>query len=839
MITGATQPRDGEEWTGQEAQGSALSEAFQFEAVAEEEPAARSTGKKILAALLILLALGWLGVAGYAVRLARPGGDLAAWATWIGTISAPLILLALIWLLFGRTMRRETERFTTAVAAMRRESQALESVLAIVAHRLQENRSGLTEEAARLMALGDEASDRLGRVTHYLARETAELDRKSQALDAAAATARIDIGVLMADLPRAEAHARSAAEAMKAAGLNAHEQAAALEGQLAALTARSRETDETVGSAAQRLGAHIARIESSTGAASERMDQAAAQMNAAVDGAMARAADSVEQARATLETQGRTMLAMIEQSRAAFDHAGAESSRGVAERLEQARSGLEGLAQRMLATIEHGRATFEQANREAETRTSERLASARAGMEEQGRAMLALLDESRAAFEQAGAEASARIAERLDVVGRKLEWVAGQLAAHETASQALVAGLSSRLSEVAEQLAALGRSGDEENERLGQSIATLRSVAAELQREVADGGAASAELIARTQELSGAVAGVTVQLREELPRALADVEAQAARTGSAAQAAVPSVEALKAAAAEGAESLAASEASVVRQREALEALLERVRSGAAEAEEQLRALGGGIGEADASATRLVQDTGPQLIEALIRVRETANQAASHAREAIIQVIPDSVAALTEATREAIAEAAGEPVSDQLAEIAGAAQRAMVVARHASERLTRQLLVMSETAQAVEDRIAEDRAQREEKAAENLTRRVSLLIEALNSTAIDVNKILSNEVADTAWTSYLKGDRGVFTRRAVRLLDSGEAREIQRHYADEPDFREQVNRYVHDFESMLRRVLADREGTTLGVTLLSSDMGKLYVALAQAIERIRS
>jgi len=49
----------------------------------------------------------------------------------------------------------------------------------------------------------------------------------------------------------------------------------------------------------------------------------------------------------------------------------------------------------------------------------------------------------------------------------------------------------------------------------------------------------------------------------------------------------------------------------------------------------------------------------------------------------------------------------------------------------------------------------------------------------------------------------------------------------------------VNRYVHDFEAMLRRVLADRDGATLGVTLLSSDMGKLYVALAQAIERLRA
>jgi hypothetical protein len=48
----------------------------------------------------------------------------------------------------------------------------------------------------------------------------------------------------------------------------------------------------------------------------------------------------------------------------------------------------------------------------------------------------------------------------------------------------------------------------------------------------------------------------------------------------------------------------------------------------------------------------------------------------------------------------------------------------------------------------------------------------------------------------------------------------------------------VNRYIHDFEAMLRRVLADRDGTALGVTLLSSDMGKLYVALAQAIDRLR-
>ena len=66
----------------------------------------------------------------------------------------------------------------------------------------------------------------------------------------------------------------------------------------------------------------------------------------------------------------------------------------------------------------------------------------------------------------------------------------------------------------------------------------------------------------------------------------------------------------------------------------------------------------------------------------------------------------------------------------------------------------------------------------------------------------------------------------------------EARRIVEHYESDGEFREHVNRYIHDFEAMLRNLLATREGNSLAVTMLSSDMGKLYVAMAQAIERLR-
>ena len=674
------------EWTSEQAWDAPNETDQIYEG--EDAPKPRpSWGARILAGLLILLALGWIGACGYALSRAWPGPSLEAWIGWAGPLSAPLILIGLVWLIFGRSSRRETRRFTRSVVEMRAQSAALEAVLASVSARLQENRGALEEESARLMTLGDEASDRLGRVTQYIARETAELDKKAQALDSAAENARVDIGVLMSDLPRAEAQARAAAEAMRAAGLAAHEQAGALDSQLAALTVRGREADEIAGGAAQRLGAHIARIESGAGAAAERMDQAATQMNAAIDGSMERASESVDQIRSGLSTQGQALLALVEQSRAAFNEAGAEAARGLAQRLDEA--------------------------------------------------------------------------------GRKIEMLAGRLASQDAASRTLLGGMARQLEEVGAQINHLGASGDAQHERLSGSLGALRETALSLQGVIAEGEVHSDALTGRAQQLSDALARVTAQLREEMPPAMAGIEIQAERTAASAQAVTGHMERMEAAASNAAARVAESEASVLRQRESLDALLGTLRDGTAAAETRLAELAAALGEADGKAAKLVQETGPELIEALVRVRDAANQAANHAREAIAAAIPESVEALVEASRTALAGAMAEPVKDQLEEIGNASHLALATAKAASERLTRQLLTIGETAAAIEERIADDRAEREEKEAAEMSQRVALIIDALNSTAIDVSKILSNEPSDAAWAAYLKGDRGVFTRRAVQ------------------------------------------------------------------------
>jgi hypothetical protein len=220
----------------------------------------------------------------------------------------------------------------------------------------------------------------------------------------------------------------------------------------------------------------------------------------------------------------------------------------------------------------------------------------------------------------------------------------------------------------------------------------------------------------------------------------------------------------------------------------------------------------------------------------VQVKEAAAHAAERAREAIEDVIPASAGKLSAETRAALEQAIRESVEDRLRDVENVAARAVESARAASDRLTQQMLTLGQTAAALEQHIEETSKEQREKDSEAFARRVSLLIDSMHSAAIDVGKILSDEIDDKAWESYIKGNRGVFTRRAVRLIGGSETRALKAHYEGDLEFQRSVNRYIADFEAMLRRVLAERDGGLIAVTLMSSDMGKLYAALAQIDRR---
>jgi DNA repair exonuclease SbcCD ATPase subunit len=289
---------------------------------------------------------------------------------------------------------------------------------------------------------------------------------------------------------------------------------------------------------------------------------------------------------------------------------------------------------------------------------------------------------------------------------------------------------------------------------------------------------------------------------------------------------------------EASERLSGTGSLIAEQQDRFTALLATVDDGVGEAQSKIAELASVLAQAEREAASLSGETGPALVAALVQVKDAASHAAERAREAIESVIPESAGKLSDAARNALEKVIRESIEERLREVENVAARAVDSARAASDRLTQQMLTLGQSAAALEQHIEQTNKDQREKDSEAFARRVSLLIDSMHSAAIDVGKILSDEIDDRAWDSYLKGNRGVFTRRAVKLLDGGETKAIRAYYEEDLEFQRSANRYVHDFEAMLRRVLAERDGGMIAVTLMSSDMGKLYAAVAQAIERRR-
>jgi hypothetical protein len=728
----------------------------------EEEPQEPRNWPRLLAISgLVLLTIIWVGFAGYTQYVALDGrmpkfGEIA---NFIGLVSAPLALIAVLWLLVQRSSRLGAARIGKTIDDLRAEEARLTLILESVAGRIDSERGNLATQADSLMNLGEDAAKRLGRVSESLHSEVETIGRHASTLKTSASAARADIAVLLSDLPKSMVQTRQMVAALQEAGSSAVEHSASLSSQLEALSARGREAEQIAGGAAEKLAEHLMSMEGVSESAGVRLEQAAGQMTGAVDAALARAAEA--------------------------------------------------------------------------------LATAREGMEAQGAAMLALVEQGQAAMAKTGADASESISERVEAVATRVDQIARTFAEQDAASQALLERMTNALDSVEQRFATLGEDAPATAERVSAAILGLRDNADSLNQSLDHGGKAARDLITQAETLLTALDASTREIDETLPASQDRMQKTLAATHKAAKAIAPEVEAIEASTRATLERLTEAENMIAQQRQGLDDIVNLAGAKLAESQKAADSLAESIDAVDGKARAVAESTGPRLVEALVQIKDTANQAADHTRNALEALVPVSAEALATKSSEALRNAITREVEERIASIAQAADAATQAAQKATDRLMRQMITITETTAALEARVADTREDVERADHSNFARRVALIVESLNSTAIDVTKILSNEVTDTAWAAYLRGDRGVFTRRAVKLLDGGEVREIAKHYDEEPEFRDHVNRYIHDFEAMLRHVLASRDGTPLSVTLLSSDAGKLYVALAQAIDRLRT
>jgi len=405
--------------------------------------------------------------------------------------------------------------------------------------------------------------------------------------------------------------------------------------------------------------------------------------------------------------------------------------------------------------------------------------------------------------------------------------------------QAMIANISEHIHNSAAQISQIDRTATDQTSKLAFAVSALGESTLSLGSALSDNQSTTASLLEQSDKLIGSLTTANLEIGHKIPAAMDSVNARMTQGIEQVNSALAAAESLNNISDGTLEKLNDIEQLISAQHDAVGALMAQSDAHFAARHEQVDALGAALKQTQALLQDMSDQANDGLVTSLLRVRETTRAAAESSRKILDEELAHIADQLTEQNRAALANALDAQVASMNDAVQEAISRNIELSETASSLVTKQLGELNDMTISLESRIANSINGFESVQDDSFARRMVLLTESLNSTAIDVTKILSNDVTDTAWAAYLKGDRGVFTRRAVRLLDSREAKIIAKHYGDDSEFREHVNRYVHDFEGIMRVLLSTRDGNTIGVTLLSSDIGKLYVALAQAIERLRN
>lgn len=408
----------------------------------------------------------------------------------------------------------------------------------------------------------------------------------------------------------------------------------------------------------------------------------------------------------------------------------------------------------------------------------------------------------------------------------------------EVTVRRMVRAADKQISEAETRLKAMDKHSSEALGRLAFAVSALDSSVADLSESLAAGTSHAGAFDASSERLRSQLAAIEAQVATAIPRAFADLDSHSDASVARLDALREGVSGIDGEVTRLGVLLATIEQRLERQQTEISTLASTSESAWGKRSEEIGALITAMRAAREEIDDISGSSAVRLAETMRDVQREAQAAADEARRALERAITAASEKLGADSGAALEKVLRGKAEELVGKLDSAINRAVGATGEASLHLKDQLTRVDELASHLERRVAEARERAEEHTDNDFARRMALLTESLNSTAIDVDKILRAEVSDTAWSAYLRGDRGVFTRRAVRLIDNGEAKDIAAAYENDPEFFELVNRYIHDFEAMLRTVLSTRDGGVMGVTLLSSETGKLYVALAQAIERLR-
>ena len=150
-----------------------------------------------------------------------------------------------------------------------------------------------------------------------------------------------------------------------------------------------------------------------------------------------------------------------------------------------------------------------------------------------------------------------------------------------------------------------------------------------------------------------------------------------------------------------------------------------------------------------------------------------------------------------------------------------------------EAQSRQLHLAADEARSVLDSLNK---RKDDVQTTDFLQQMSYVTERLQSAAVDLSRSLEVPITEDEWKRFNAGETGIFVRKMLGFREKAKLDAIARMYRENGEFRDYAGRYISEFERMLHTAARRDPDNMLRTTLLSSDVGKVYMILARALGR---
>lgn len=123
----------------------------------------------------------------------------------------------------------------------------------------------------------------------------------------------------------------------------------------------------------------------------------------------------------------------------------------------------------------------------------------------------------------------------------------------------------------------------------------------------------------------------------------------------------------------------------------------------------------------------------------------------------------------------------------------------------------------------------------EKQSKDLLLEASNIVTQLQQFSVELAHVFSPKREEELWKRYYAGDKAVFMRHLREEIKATKAEKIRKLYRENMAFQSTVNHYMQAFEQMTYEAKENSTDSPLLGVLVGSDVGRLYMVLAQIIK----